>query len=451
MEDLGKVNSMQLYNLWRGLTVSLVAIIAVMTFSRLLPYFLSPVVSLLCAAFLYAYIFNSKASHSTSCMIIPLALLYSLIVYTFVSILLNVVFALGVAPLPDELVFFTNPFIPSLILNPVCFVILAGVLVRRNSLRICKVCRINKETVDSRSNIGNLFRYESHLQIRNLMVLFGVLSALVWAYFLFLYVDTNVNPRDWYMFTWLAIIVFVIDDVYFIARYYNLYLDLKEHNEIITPDELNDMTAKTYLRYYVICGNYLYVDPHSIDPKAPYREIIDTPFFTKRTMNGIPVEEVRRIIVKMTGYDSGELRFFYGRKTDDMSKHSILRYFYFLDGDPDEYMEMNVDGEWMDFEKLKYLYSTNPGRLAKLSVTDTTRLATIILTEKTFDENGFRKSKIRMYNPSFDLIDVRNSELDFQDDKWLQISIFNSDIPMFRLKKWWRGLFRSSKRDSSWR
>lgn len=39
MEDLGKVNSMQLYNLWKNLTVGLITVIAMMTFSKLLPFF----------------------------------------------------------------------------------------------------------------------------------------------------------------------------------------------------------------------------------------------------------------------------------------------------------------------------------------------------------------------------------------------------------------------------
>lgn len=69
-----------------------------------------------------------------------------------------------------------------------------------------------------------------------------------------------------------------MDVLYFVSRYYNLYLDMKENNEIITPEELNDMTAKTYLRYYVVCGNNIYVDSHAIDPKAVYKEVIDTPF-----------------------------------------------------------------------------------------------------------------------------------------------------------------------------
>lgn len=290
--------------------------------------------------------------------------------------------------------------------------------------------------------------HESHFQLRNLTIVFGVLTAVVWIYYCVFYVNINLNARDWYIFTWLTIIFFILDELYFISRYYNLYLDLKENDEIITPEELQDMTAKTYLRFYVICGNNIYVDAHAIDPKTPYKEIIDTPFFTKRSVNGISVDEVRRIIRKMTGKD-GELRFFYGRKSSDLKNHSILRYFYFLDGTIEDNTPLNTDGEWMDYEKIKYLYSNNPGRLAEISVADTTRLATIILTEKIFDENGYRKSKIKFYNPSFNLIDVRKSNLDFQDDKWVNISLFNSDTPFYSIKRKWRQMFGNSKRKTN--
>ncbi len=121
------------------------------------------------------------------------------------------------------------------------------------------------------------------------------------------------------------------------------------------------------------------------------------------------------------------------------------------DGDKNDYQNMNVDGEWMEFEKLKYIYSNHPGKLSPLSVMDITRLATIILSEKLVVENGFRKSKIKMYNPPFNLIDVRKSTLDFQDDKWIEISIFNSDTPLYRLKRWWRGIMNGSKRKGEWR
>lgn len=454
MDDLGKVNSMQLYVMWKNLTIGMTSIIGVVTFSHMLPYFLSPVVGLLVAAILYVYIYNTRSTSVTSCMLVPFAMLYGCLGYAFISILLNVLYAWGLKSIPNEFIFFDGTFIPSLILLPICFIVSAYFLIFRKSLRICKVCRITGDSHYEGGMLRKVMKVEAPFQLRNLTFVLGLVSVIIWVYFLKFYVNISFNARDKYIFIWVAVILFLLDELYFIARYYNLYLDLKEENEIISQEELNDMSAKTYIRYYVICGNYIYVDSHTVDPHASYKEVVDTPFLTKRSMNGIPVDEVKRIIGNMTGYRDGELRFFYGRKISEMTNHSILRYFYFLDGKPEDYPEINVEGEWMDFERMKYLYSNNPGKLGDTIVTDTTRLATIMLTEKTFDENGFRKSKIKMYNPSFNLIDVRNSSLDFQDDKWINISMFNSDTSMFRLKRWWRRLLSggSSKKtkNGSW-
>ncbi len=449
MENLGKINSIQLYKLWKNLTYGMVTVIAMMTFSKLLPYFLSPVVALVCAAFLYTFIDQSRVKRESSCMIVPMAMLYSLVSYAFVTILINVFYAWGWKVIPEEFVFFTGPFIPSLIMNPVCFLTFLIFVLRQRKLKICIECKTLNGNSIERGAMGAILNHEVHFQIKNLLKMFGALSVLVWVYYLIFYIRIGFNARDWYMFTWMTVIGFVIDELYFISRYYNLYLDLKENNEIITPEELQNMTAKTYLRFYVICQNHIYVDAHAIDPKTPYKEVIDTPFFTKRSMSGLAISEIKRIIRQMTGHE-GELRFFFGRKTSEMSNHSILRYFYFLDGTPEDYKEMNTDGEWMDYEKIKYLYSNNPGRLADISVADTSRLATIILTEKTFDERGYRKSKIKLYNPSFNLLDVRKSNLDFQDDKWIRISMFNSDTPFYGLKRWWRKLADKKKKSNSW-
>lgn len=436
MEDLAKVSSIRLYKLWRNLTVGLLSIVAMLTIVKMLPPYLSPIVSLLCAAALYTYIYENKAKQDNSCQIVPFAFLYSLVIYSFISISINMLNAWGVEHIPFELVFFTNPYIPSLILCPVCFFTLVYLNLNRRALRICMSCK-SIRSGEYESEASGINRHEAHLQLKNLIGLFGFLSIVIWGYYLVFYVNINVNDRDWYIFTWTIVICVLLDELYFIIRYYNLYLDLKENDEIITPEQLNDISAKTYLRYYVICGNNLYVDSHTIDPKTPYKEVIDTPFFTKRSVNGISVSEVKSIIKKMVGFD-GELRFFYGRRSSEISNHNILRYFYFLDGDVSNYLQLNTDGEWMDFEKIKYLYANNPGRLSPITVSDTSRLATIILTEKIFNENGYRKSKIKMYNPSFNLLDVRKSSLDFQDDKWIKISLFNSDTPFYSLKRRWR-------------
>lgn len=445
MEDLGKINSIQLYSLWKNLTVGLISILALMMGSRLLPPYLSPVLALLCAAALYTYIYECKARKEATCLIVPIAFLYVQVIYAFISILLNILYAWGVKSIPFELTFYTQPYLPSLIIMPVCFVVFFYVNMKRKRLRTCIECKLRNGDPIERGALGSMLNHEAHIQFRNLTLLFAVMTAIIWAYYLIFYVNINVNGRDWYIFSWMTTIFVLFDEIYFIARYYNLYLDLKENNEIISPEEIQDMTAKTYLRFYVVCGNNIYVDAHAVNPKTPWKEVIDTPFFTKRTVNGIAIDEVKRIIKKMTGYD-GELRFFFGRKSSEYSNHSLLRYFYFLDGTIDQYQNMNTEGEWMDYEKIKYLYSNNPGRLADISVSDTTRLATIILTEKVFDENGYRKSKIKMYNPSFNLIDVRKSNLDFQDDKWIRISMFNSDTPFYSLKRKWRAILGEAKK-----
>lgn len=440
MDDLRKVSSVQLYMLWKNLSIGLLTIIAMFTFTKILPFYLSPVISLLCAAALYTLLYNSRIEKSTYCMLVPYSIFFCLISYTFISIIINVLYAWGIIAIPVELTFFNDPYIPSLLMNPACFFTIAVIYIRRSRLSICINCRLKNGDRYERGTLGNILSKESHLQLRNLLVMFGVLSALIWAYYIFLYVKVDPNSRDWYVFTWLTIISFVLDEVYFIFRYYNLYLDLKENDEIITPQELADMTAKTYLRFYLVCGNNIFMNPHSLNPKTPYKEVIDTPFFTNRSVNGITVGEVKKIVQRMTGIEDGVLKFFYGRKSPDMEKHSLLRYFYFLDGDLSEYQDLDIEGEWMDFEHLKQIYSSNPGNLAPITVTDITRMATIILTEKVFDENGIRKTRIRSYNPSFNLLDVRQTDLDFQDDKWIRISLFNSDTRLYRLKRWWRSL-----------
>lgn len=437
MKDLGKINSEQVYGLWRNLTVCLLSVVGVLVFSKILPYYLSPVVALLIASGLYMYIYTKRGSSIKSCIIPSISILYSIVVYAFLTIILNLMHVWGLFEMPHEFIFFTDPFIPSLILNPISFIVITSVYSNHRKLKICKECR-SRRNLGSQRGAGGILNSESHLQMKNFILMSGILSLIVWAYYQFAYINVNVNSRDSYIFTWLTVIGVFLDWIYFSWRYYNLYLDLKENDELITPAELRDMTAKTYLRYYVVCGNYMYLTPHASDPNSGKSEVFDTPFFTKQTMNGMLGGDVKNLIKEMTGVENGDLRFFFGRKGPDDDKHSLLRYFFFLDGDIDQYPELATKGEWVSFDKVKYLYSNSPNKMAELAMYDITRLATIILTEKIFDEEGNRKSGIKSYNPTFNLLEVRKSKIDFQDDKWIEVSLFNSDTPLFKLKKWWR-------------
>lgn len=372
-------------------------------------------------------------------MLIVETMLYSLLCYTFVSILLVVIQVLGLYEFPKEIIFFNDPFLPSLILLPISFLVALYALLFKRSMPTYKHFRSLYGGVKERGYFGLMYERETNIQLKNIICLFAVLTGIVWFYYLNEYVDINQNGRDWYVFLWIVVISVILDEVYFMMRYFNLYLDLQEHNEIITPEELRDVTAHTYLRFYVVCGEYVYIDRDAFDRLNQKPGVFDTPFITKRTVNGIPTSEVKNIVERMTGKPGGELKFFFGRHLAGVDKHSLLRYFYFLDGDISQYDQLGEKGEWVHFDDIKRIYNNHPSKIATNALHDLSRLSTIILTEKTYDEDGIRKNKIKSYKSSLTLADVRNCKLDLQDDKWLHIAEFNSDTRFFKLKKFLRG------------
>lgn len=438
MEDLRKINSMQLYYLWRNLAVSLLCIGLVMCGSHMVPYYMAPVVSLVLSAMLYTMLWNNHVSGERGCMVVVETMLYTLVCYTFISILLVVVELLGLYKFPNEIIFFNDPYLPSLILLPTGLCVTLFALFFRNSMPSYRRFRMEYGNVRERGYFGVVSNKEMDIQLKNLALIFAVLAAIVWSYYLFSYVNVNRNARDWYVFVWIVIIAVILDEIFFMIRYYNLYLDLLEHNELITPEELRDITARTYLRYYVICGEYIYINRHAFDRLNQVDDVVDTPFITKRTVNGVPTTEARNIVEKMTGKKDGELRFFFGRHLAGVDKHSLLRYFYFLDGDISDHTDMGAEGEWMHFDEVKRIYNETPLKFATNALNDLLRLSTIMLTEKIYDEEGNRKNKIRSYRSNITLTDVRKSNIDFQDDKWIRIANFNSDTKFFRLKKFLR-------------
>lgn len=439
MKIFSKVNIIQLFLFWRNLAISLMVVLAVLAFSSILPSYFSPLVSLLGAGFLYNMIYLDRMTSSSSCMLIVYSTFLCLLTYTIVIILINLLDILHLVNLPQEILFVGSSFVSSLILMPVCMFVYLFLYCKQHTFTVCTQCKMRKGDMYSRGKLGFILNQESNFQLRNMLIIFTSLSAIVWTYYLLFFVKVNLNSRDNYIFIWLDILIILIDELYFVFRYYNLYIDLQEHDEILTSEEIQNLKNQNYLRFYVICGNRIYVqnDVPSIDD--PDRKVIDTPFFYKVAPDMIGNEyNIKKMIEEKTGVENGELRFFY-RQTNSAgySSYTIERYFYFLDSEAGQCPQLAAPGVWEDYETIKSIYSTNPLLLATLSITDTTRLATIILTEKMFDENGNRKFKLKKYRPTFNLIDVRKSSLDFQDNKWIKISMFNSDVRFYKLKRFW--------------
>jgi len=301
---------------------------------------------------------------------------------------------------------------------------------------MCNVYGSNQEKGLSRA----LLSRESGFQLKVLMAIFGLLTVMLWGYDIYYFDRTNINDRDRYIFLWMFLCAIVALITYFSYRYSNLYQELKRADIIITPEQLSEMPTVTYLRYYVICGNSVYLNCHSteINESGTIHDIIATPYLAKEKATNIPSHKVLKIIQDITGIENGDLRFFFGRELPGISKVKIFRYFYFLNGNTSDYADIKGEGEWVDFDKLKYIYATEPWHFSKITIRDITRLVTIFITQKTFNERGYRRSRIKHYHPTFDLTEVRNSNINLNDDKWIRIAEFNSDIPFYNLKRIWR-------------
>lgn len=124
MQDLQKVNGNQLFAIWKNFAVAVGILMATLLLSRFLPYYFSPIVGLCAAAVLYTILYNNKLRNSNNCMIVPYAMFYCVISYSFATIILNVLFIWNLVEIPKERSFFGDPFVASLLINPICFVTL---------------------------------------------------------------------------------------------------------------------------------------------------------------------------------------------------------------------------------------------------------------------------------------------------------------------------------------
>lgn len=445
MKDIYKINSIQIYNIWRNTATGLMLVGLTLLLTYILPTFLAPVVST-CAAFAIYILTYNEINRRQSCLLHPSAILLSLINYTFLLLILNIASVwITSFNIWFELSFFTEPFLPILLLAPVTFATAVILLFRGDSASVCTDCQITNGHFSMRGRMGSILHTESKLQLRNLVLISGLISAGTLLYFAFAYNPVNITSRDTLVFYWLPILLIIFDIVYFGMHYYNLYLDLREQDLVVTPQELAETSTKTWVRYYIICEDNIYLNMHSKDAFNPQSDVpvIETPFIVSRESDGITEEEASSIIHALTGVHDGRLRFFFGRKSPDNLKHSVVRFFYLLPGETEKYPQLkDVDGTWISSNKFKTLMYTKPAQISRGLMTDMRRLGTIVITSKTFDEKGERRTKLTQYHPSFNFEELYRSKLDFQDSAWLRVSCFNSDTSYFKIKRLWRNFTR---------
>lgn len=440
--EFQKVNTEQVFMMWRNVALPMFALIMLHVLSVILPPMFAPVISTATAIFLYYQVVLCSGSKNETCAIVPYVFFFVVVTYTIMLIIINLIYLWGKIPVPGELIFFEGAYLEPLVLAPVGFLTTLVLYLRRRNLTLCVNCKITNGMPISRGRVGLIYSTESEYQMRNIMGLYALVMIVDYPYYLFEFIDVTISQRDLFIFSGIAIFVYLFDILYFGMRYYNLYLDLKESDELISPSDLDVIGTRTYVRFYVICGDAVYMATSSLDGKYDDEsDVIDTPYTIKRNVSGFHEPELKQFIEEQTGVKGGELRFFYGRRLADAAGRKLLRYFYFLPGDISDYPTLKVQGEWVDSDKLKKIYHSAPDRLTSVCLSDISRIALITITSKKYKPNGERRNRLTHYCPSFTLREIQPDNLDFQNDKWIRVSMFNSDTSFFKIKRWWRQRF----------
>lgn len=442
-----KVNTEQIYLIWRNFAISIVTLLCLKLVTLILPPLVAPILSTVAAATLYFIVFSNSYIRRDTCVIVPYAMFITLLLYTILLVVLNLLDVWGLINIPLELVFFERPFVPTLLLAPTGLVVSLFMYARHDRLSICVNCKINNGGLLERGHTGIILNRESRFQLRNLAFIFGLVSVVVWGYYTFLFLDASISPRDRFVFSWVSITIYLMDTLYFGIRYYNLYLDLKDSDELISPDDIRSAGTTTGVRFYVICGDSIYLSGQKRAGMdiGEDSDAIDTPFMFKRMGKSVPSGELQQIVARQTGVEDGKVQFFYGRRRPDVQDYNVMRYFYFLPGEPEDYPQLAQEGEWISADKVKTVYNFTPHRFSFTFLADFQRLAIIMITKKTFKENGDRRLRLQQYRPTFSLQELQGIDVDFNDDMWLRVANFNASVRFFRLKRWWKRHFTQPK------
>ncbi len=454
MKDLRKINLLQLYLFWKNLSIAMLLLIVLLTVSTWTHSIFTIFTAIICAFIIYARIYANKTSHHPTYMLVGYALMMSIIIFTVILMVLAFLNAWGIMEIHYDFNIFKGPrTLPVLVFAPVCFFTLLIAYIRRKSIHRYLDNHFGvKSDVFMKGKLGVLLTRESRNQVRNLILLFGTLSAINWIYYgFFFYRDAPLNNKDIYIFFWVNLMGLSFYLIYLLVHNYNLDLILKENGELITPEEANNMSPKNYIRCFVICDDKLFVSYECDDPDYQAHKVLDTPFFLSRTGEKVTDEEVKALINLNTGVDNGELRFFFSFQAPGLNRHNVLRYFYFLDGKPEDYPQLGEDkGEWMTLSRIQEINRRRPHGLSSYLLADIGRMITIMHTNKLYDEFGNRRYKIKSYVPTFKLNDLRTAEVDFQSAKWLNIARLNSDKPFFKLRRFFRAMARGGNAFKVW-
>lgn len=325
-----------------------------------------------------------------------------------------------------------TPFIAVLVAAPTSAMVTLWFMMRRREPMICANCKRRFGNIIEHGFIGDLYRREWLYQTRLLFTLCLLVTVISWGYCLTRFVNVNLNRADYFYFIWMPLAIYVLSLLYLGMRYYTLwvyYCQNDEANEVNAP-------AETTLRFLILHHDQLLLSTVKTDQKLPSgaRAVkFDTPAVMKIAYHDqLSLPEAERQFAELSGIDNAKLRLIY-ESPDAVTYHNIFHYFVFVDSS-EVIADSKLQGEWFSRSELRQLIIQ--GLMARDLNVELNRIYTVAMAWKTYDTQGRRLYPIRNYRPTFRLHELRDWDVDYNDEVWLRVSRRNQDkvlYPMYRM------------------
>lgn len=424
-------------SLWTNWSLSTGAIFLPVLLSVWMPMTWIPVVSLTLMLLLMLYSGSSFGAGKCMCYLIPAIAVRTLFISAVIMEVILFTSSHGYfsyyfdpEALNDRL-----PFIPVLIIAPVMLgvSIVYGLLGSRSG--VCRRCTVRFGTTVERGFVGHIMQEESNYQLNLTRVMSAISTVISYGYYFIFYVNVNLNTADTFFLGWLPFIWFIIVIVFMGARYVSLWGYYAQDIE----GSARRSGEKTWMRYLIICDNFIYLSRDVEFYDRPGMDKIDTPAALNVPYRDKPsIDYARQVFTDISNLDtdSYDLRFMYvSAEAEGMSNI----YHYIITVKDKKALDCSsLEGRWYSISQLqRLLYNRD---LSLILASEINRLYTVAMAWKTYDRDGNRLYKVKNYRPMFRFSGIGEWDVDFNDPHWLRVAQFNQDKPFFRIRRWYKRL-----------
>ncbi len=332
------------------------------------------------------------------------------------------------------------PFLPVLIISPVTFVIGFYANLRKEKYGFCTECVMSQGTTSERGFLGEIVAQEGRYQVKLLTWLSLFLTLVSGAYYIFKYINVNLNNADLYFFFGIVLALFICAAIFTALRYAGIY-HYHRQDRLGSPSREGHITR---VRYLIIHDNTLFLIPpaHSADMIADISMVkVDTPAaISLAHTDTLSTERAESLLREAQPLANPRLRFMYESENAD-GRSNIFHYLVFVDDkDAAALTEKYTDGMWLTMYEANKLTAVKA--LAPLMSAEIYRLYTILMAYKTYRPDGSRLYPVKHYHPTFRLSDVEKYDVDYNNSRWLRVARDNEDRRFFKLRSFWRRKIR---------